>query len=94
VAGAAGTRDASTIPGSAKARRLSFKDQRELEMLPNRIQALEQEQSELHLAIGDPELFRQSPERAAATVKRLDSLAKELEAAYARWDALESARPA
>jgi ATP-binding cassette subfamily F protein uup len=85
---------AATAAAGAKPRRLSYKDQRELELLPDRIQALEQEQGALHLALGDPELFRENPAQAAATVKRLEAIAKELEAAYARWDALESARPA
>ncbi len=79
---------------TAKPRRLSYKDQRELETLPSKIQLLEEERTVLQLAIGDPDLFRQAPARAAATVQRLDGLAKELEAAYARWEALESARQA
>ena len=84
---------ARAAPSATKPRRLSYKDQRELEMLPGMIQLLEQEQSALHLALADPDLFRQTPERAAATVKRLEGIAQELETAYARWDALESVRP-
>ncbi|HMD73351.1 MAG TPA: ATP-binding cassette domain-containing protein [Steroidobacteraceae bacterium] len=84
---------APAAPSAPKPRRLSYKDQRELEMLPGMIQLLEQEQSALHLALADPDLFRQTPERAAATVKRLEGIAQELETAYARWDALESVRP-
>jgi ATP-binding cassette subfamily F protein uup len=92
-------RDANAAPsiekaasGATKPRRLSFKDQRELETLPSKIQLLEEERTVLQIAIGDPDLFRNAPTRAAATVQRLDGLAKELEAAYARWEALESAR--
>ncbi len=91
---AAAPAPAVSAAAGAKPRRLSYKDQRELEMLPTRIQALEEEQSALHLALGNPELFRETPGQAAATVKRLEGIAKELEAAYARWDALESTRPA
>jgi len=81
---------ATAIP--PKARRLSYKDQRELDALPGKIQLLEEEQRGLQAAIADPELFRQSPDRAAAALQRLERLARELEAAYARWDSLESGR--
>jgi ATP-binding cassette subfamily F protein uup len=40
--------------------------------------------------IGDPQLFRASPVRAAAALERLRELTADIEAAYARWHALES----
>jgi ATP-binding cassette subfamily F protein uup len=75
---------------AAKPRKLSYKDQRELEAIPTAIQRLEAEQAELTAAIGDPELFRRSPADATAAVKRLQSVEKELESAFMRWEALES----
>jgi ATP-binding cassette subfamily F protein uup len=78
-------------PG-VKPRRLSFKDQRELELLPDRIEALEAEQTILQILVGDPDLYRRDSARAAETQQRLLDLARELEAAYSRWDALEAAR--
>jgi len=74
----------------AKPRKLPFKDQRELEAMPARIQALESEQAQLQTSIGDPALFRNSPAHGAAALKRLQELDRELEEAYSRWDALES----
>jgi len=74
---------------AVKARRLSYKDQRELDSLPERILALEAEQQGLQTALADPELFRQTPERAAESLRRLEVLARELESAYARWQSLE-----
>jgi ATP-binding cassette subfamily F protein uup len=76
---------------AAKSRRLSYKDQRELDAMPAAIQRLEAEQTELAAAIGDPELFRRDPAAANAAVQRLQSVQQELEAAFARWEALESA---
>jgi ATP-binding cassette subfamily F protein uup len=76
---------------AAKTRRLSYKDQRELDAMPAAIQRLEVEQAELLTAIGDPELFRRDPAAATAAVQRLQSVQQELEAAFARWEALESA---
>ncbi|MEP6885370.1 MAG: ATP-binding cassette domain-containing protein [Gammaproteobacteria bacterium] len=74
----------------AKARRLSYKDQRELESMPEKIQRLEAEQLQLQAAIADPALFQGTDERGTHALKRLTSLAAELEVAYARWDTLES----
>jgi ATP-binding cassette subfamily F protein uup len=76
---------------AAKTRKLSYKDQRELDAMPAAIQRLEVEQVELVTAIGDPELFRRDPAAANAAVQRLQSVQQELEAAFARWEALESA---
>jgi ATP-binding cassette subfamily F protein uup len=79
--------------GSAgtKTRKLSYKDQRELDAMPAAIQLLEVEQAELTAAIGDPELFRRDPAAANAAVQRLQSVQQQLESAFARWEALESA---
>jgi ABC transport system ATP-binding/permease protein len=74
----------------AKPRRLSYKEQRELADIPGKIQDLETEQLQLQGEIADPVLFKTDPARAAAALQRLQGLSAELEAAYARWDALES----
>ncbi len=72
-------------------RKLSYKDQRELDGIPATIQRLEAEQADLSAAIGDPDLFRRSPAAATAAVQRLQSVQKELESVFSRWEALESA---
>ena len=73
-----------------KARKLSYKEQRELDELPATIARLEAEQAELQALIGDPELYRRSPAEAAAAVKKLDTVVKEMDAAFARWETLEA----
>jgi ATP-binding cassette subfamily F protein uup len=73
-----------------KARRLSYKERRELEGMPERIQRLEAEQLKLNEAVADPNLFKQDPAEGTAALQRLQSLAAELEGAYSRWDVLES----
>jgi len=70
---------------------MSYNDQRDLVAMPAAIQQLEVEQAELAAAIGDPELFRRDPAGANAAVQRLQSVQQELESAFARWEALESA---
>jgi ABC transport system ATP-binding/permease protein len=74
----------------AHVRRLSYKEQRELAAMPEKIQRLELEQAELQAAIADPALFQGNDPRGAAALQKLQSLAAELESAYARWDALET----
>ncbi len=83
--------DLSTRP---KSRRLSYNEQRELNAMPERIQRLEAEQLELQTRIADPALFKGDPSRGAAVLQRLESLAADLEQAYARWDELDSKAPA
>jgi ABC transport system ATP-binding/permease protein len=85
----------SSAPAAAasvapKPRRLTYNERRELAQLPETIQQLETEQSALQSQVSDPELFRRDKDQAAAALQRLQALAKELETAYARWDALEN----
>jgi ATP-binding cassette subfamily F protein uup len=81
---------ASPPAARAKPRRLSYKEQRELADMPEKIQNLETEQSQLQVKISDPALFKTDPARATAALQRLQHLSAELEQAYARWDALDS----
>jgi ABC transport system ATP-binding/permease protein len=70
-------------------RKLSYKDQRELEMLPGRIEALEAEQAVLTATLGDSAMYRQQPERIAEAQGRLAEIEAELGQCYARWEKLE-----
>jgi ATP-binding cassette subfamily F protein uup len=76
--------EAKQTPG-----KLSYKDQRELETLPARIESLEEEQAELHETMASPAFYQQSGERISATKSRLAVVEAELEQAYGRWEALE-----
>jgi len=80
----------NSVRAVPKARRLSYKEQRELEAMPATIQRLEAEQLKLTEAVANPNLFKQDPAEGAAALQRLQSLASELEGAYSRWDVLES----
>jgi ATP-binding cassette subfamily F protein uup len=85
------TPSAGALParGGANSRKRSYKEQRELDTLPAAIQKLETEQETLEAALSDPQFFRRSPAEARASTERLKRLADELQAAYARWEALE-----
>ena len=70
-------------------RKLTFKEQRELEALPGLIENLEEEKHNLFEALADPELYRSGGQEVARLQARLDELEAELELAYARWEFLE-----
>ena len=70
--------------------KLSYKEKRELESLPFRIEALEIEQSELQLKVAQADFYRQPSATITSALERLGSLGNELEECYARWQALES----
>jgi ABC transport system ATP-binding/permease protein len=89
-ASSASSASSAERPVVAKARRLSYKDQRELEAMPDKIQRLEAEQLQLQTAIADPALFQGNSGRGSEALQRLQVLTTELENAYSRWDALES----
>lgn len=82
------TTRAAVVPATAP-RRLSFKERRELEALPEKIEALEAEQARLHHLMGEGDFYRQPSDKISAAVQRLDSLAYELESCYQRWESLE-----
>lgn len=77
-------------PARPRADRLSWKEQRELEGLPDRIAALEAEQAELTVRLEDPALYQQDPERARLAALRLAAIDAELLALLERWEALEA----
>ncbi len=72
-----------------KPRKLSFKEQKELETLPARIENLEAEQRQLIATMADPAFYRMSGNKTAETKARLEAVEKELTETYKRWEDLE-----
>ncbi len=87
-------KSAETNPAPAapaeKKKKLSFKDQRELEAIPQKIQALESERDQLNTRMGEPDFYQQEKGVISAAQNRLAAIDKELVAVYARWEALEA----
>jgi len=80
---------AATSVSEKPKRKLSYKDARELEQLPARIEQLEAEVAKHAEAMNDPSFYQQDN---AAIQKANDALAKaqaELDSAYARWTELD-----
>jgi ATP-binding cassette subfamily F protein uup len=71
-------------------KKLSYTEQRELEQLPARIEALEAEQRALHARIAGPAFYKEGAEAIREALARSEWLDRELVDAYGRWDALES----
>lgn len=72
-------------------KKLSYKDQRELDALPGLIDALETDQATLQDTINAPDFFGKPTEQTQPTLDKLNQIQSELENAYLRWDELESA---
>jgi ATP-binding cassette subfamily F protein uup len=70
-------------------RKLSFKDARELEQLPARIEKLEADVAARTQAMHDPAFYKQDAAAIAAAGAAMTALQAELDAAYARWQALD-----
>ncbi len=78
-------------PGSPDGpRKLSYKDQRELEALPQQIESLEAEQAVLQEKTSNPAFYQQSQDEITVMLARLETVTAELESSYSRWEALDS----
>jgi ATP-binding cassette subfamily F protein uup len=71
-------------------RKLSYKEQRELEALPGLIDRLEAEQKAIHDELADGSLYASDPARATQLAQRSAQIEEELFAALERWEALGS----
>jgi ATP-binding cassette subfamily F protein uup len=71
-------------------KKLSYRDRRELDELPARIDALETEQRALAGTIADPLFYKESAAAITAALERSAAIERELTELYARWDALDS----
>jgi ATP-binding cassette subfamily F protein uup len=78
-------------PVKAKpAGKLSFKEQKELDEIPRRIEALEREQEDIAAALGSGTLFRDNPSHARQLSQRTTEIEEQMLDLMARWETLES----
>jgi len=87
----AGITKKETKPSSQEktARKLTFKEQKELEQLPALIETLDAEQEEITGKMADAGFYQQDKETIATTTLRLAEIEQELKEAYKRWEQLE-----
>ncbi|QDT15703.1 ATP-binding cassette domain-containing protein [Alienimonas californiensis] len=77
------------IKAAAPANKLSFKERKELDGLPAKMEQLETEQAALHAKMAEPGFYQQPADTIAAATARDAALTKQLETAFARWETLE-----
>ena len=75
---------------SNRPRKLSYKEQRELEALPGRIAALEEEQARLKAEAASAEFYKSAADHIHAVLARIEAVDAELHAALERWMELEA----
>lgn len=80
------SKEAAKTPAS----KLSFKEQKELESLPEQIEKLEAEQAEINQTLTDANLYRDNPDKVKQLQARLLEIDAQTEQILARWEALES----
>lgn len=71
-------------------KKLSYKEQRELEELPKKIEQLESQLAAIQQKMNDADFYKQDQAAIKETLSTLQSLEKEIEEAYLRWDTLEA----
>ncbi len=90
--GGGGGADRDGRDGEPARRRLSYKDQRELDALPARIEALESRQRDFEATVAGPEFYLAGAEGIKDTLAQLDRAKAELDQLLARWTELEDRR--
>jgi len=90
AAPAPATAEAASAATTAPRRKLSYKEQRELDELPGRIDALETEQKALAEAMAGTDLYTRTPERIAEVHARHAQIDEALLELLDRWETLSS----
>jgi ATP-binding cassette subfamily F protein uup len=91
---APGTRSTGKAASKPAVAKLSYKDQRELEQLPQTIEHLEMALGTLIKEMASPAFYKAPPADLAAHREKLATIEADLQAAYQRWEALEQQKPA
>jgi len=82
-------RETPKEPAVTATKRRSYKEQRELELLPKTIEKLEADIATLHEQVAEPSFYKQPAAEIAATQRRLKDCEAQLAAAFKRWEELE-----
>ncbi len=80
----------NTTETRPKLQKLSYKEARELEELPARIEALEKEQAEIAVHFADGSIFRTDAKRAKQLQQRAEVIERELLISLERWEQLDA----
>jgi ATP-binding cassette subfamily F protein uup len=76
-------------PKPAVRAKLSYKEQREFDALPGKIDALESEERALQTRVAAPDFYRESASEIRTALARVETIKVEIEKLYARWHELD-----
>jgi ATP-binding cassette subfamily F protein uup len=91
-AGASAAKDSAAGRNAQRTAKLSFKEQKELDTLPARIEALEAEQKTIGARLEDGSVFAKDAQEGGRLSERYAQIDEELLVALGRWEELESKR--
>ena len=77
-------------PRTPQSRKLGYMQHREMQDLPQKIEALESAQKELFAILSDPLFYKKEKGEIAAARSELERIEREIERAYHRWEELEA----
>jgi ATP-binding cassette subfamily F protein uup len=83
--------DVATVASAApiKKKRLSYKEQREFDELPAKLETMELRKLTLDALVADPNFYSRDQNEVKNTLGELQALSEQIDAAYLRWDELE-----
>ncbi|MFQ5559682.1 MAG: ATP-binding cassette domain-containing protein [Nitrospinota bacterium] len=73
-------------------RKLTFKERRELDSIPQKIEMLEREQGKIYAELANPDFYKNAGKEVSQANSRLQEIEKELKEVYSRWEDLESVK--
>jgi len=79
-------------PTARAGRKLTYKDQRELDALPARLETLEAQKSEIEAAVNAADFYSRPYDQVAGVLEELKTLTQQIDVAYSRWSELEAAQ--
>lgn len=77
-------------PEVKRTKKLSYKDQRELDLLPETVEKLEASIASFQTQVNDPAFFKKTAEETQQVLNQLQELESKLDAAFSRWEELEA----
>jgi len=81
--------EASTKIRTIPRNKLNYKESRELENLPAKIEQLEMQKNELEKKIASPLFYKQSSDVIVVELEKFKKLEEQIKASYKRWEELE-----
>ena len=90
VPGKNGRKKVRPKPQARPSRKLGYMQKREMQDLPQEIEALESEQKKLFTILSDPLFYKKEKDEIAGIRSDLDRVEREIETAYRRWEELDT----